>query len=134
MSIHGNATGQYLWSSRDQLVCLSWVCATRLGSDGMLCIPSVSCLSALTGAPTCLHVCLVPSMILAVHMVVPNRMHTSVMICSAASSGATAAGEAANLWAFNFFFYNKKMKRILYLSCRAASKTVADEGEVSLPG
>lgn len=36
-------------------------------------------------------------------------------------------GEQASIWSFNYFFYNKKMKRILYVSCRAVSKTSADE-------
>ena len=40
---------------------------------------------------------------------------------------ATAAGEQASIWSFNYFFYNRKMKRILYFSCRAVSKTAADE-------
>lgn len=31
-------------------------------------------------------------------------------------------GEKANVWAFNWFFYNRKMKRIVYFSCRAVSK------------
>lgn len=31
------------------------------------------------------------------------------------------------LWQFNYFFYNKKIKRILYLSCRAKSKSSAEE-------
>jgi len=31
-------------------------------------------------------------------------------------------GEAVNVWSFNFFFYNRKLKRILYLACRAVSK------------
>lgn len=35
-----------------------------------------------------------------------------------------SAGEDGNVWAFNFFFYNKKMKRIAYFSCRGISKTV----------
>lgn len=34
-------------------------------------------------------------------------------------------GEDGNVWAFNFFFYNKKMKRIAYFSCRGISKSVA---------
>ncbi len=38
-----------------------------------------------------------------------------------------AAGEQASIWSFNYFFYNRKMKRILYFSCRAVSKTAADE-------
>jgi hypothetical protein len=41
-----------------------------------------------------------------------------------------AAGEKATVWSFNFFFYNKKMKRMVYLSCRAASK-LSVEKEVS---
>lgn len=32
------------------------------------------------------------------------------------------AGEDGNVWSFNFFFYNKKMKRIVYFSCRGLSK------------
>lgn len=39
-------------------------------------------------------------------------------------------GEKATVWAFNYFFYNRKMKRILYFSCRAVSKTAADDVEV----
>jgi hypothetical protein len=35
-------------------------------------------------------------------------------------------GEEASVWAFNYFFYNKRLKRILYLSCRAAPKSAAD--------
>lgn len=36
-------------------------------------------------------------------------------------------GEQTAVWSFNYFFYNKKMKRIVYLSCRAVSKASADE-------
>ena len=28
------------------------------------------------------------------------------------------------LWFFNFFIYNKKMKRIVFISCRCTSKSV----------
>lgn len=28
-------------------------------------------------------------------------------------------GEEGSLWSFNYFFYNKKMKRILFFTCRA---------------
>jgi hypothetical protein len=35
------------------------------------------------------------------------------------------------VWAFNFFFYNKKMKRILYIGVKAVSKTAAEEEKVS---
>ncbi|KIY96278.1 hypothetical protein MNEG_11685 [Monoraphidium neglectum] len=38
------------------------------------------------------------------------------------------AGEKAAVWSFNYFFYNKKLKRILYLSCRAVTKAAAEEG------
>jgi len=31
-------------------------------------------------------------------------------------------GEAGVIWSFNYFFYNKKLKRILYFSCRSVSK------------
>lgn len=30
------------------------------------------------------------------------------------------------MWAFNYFFYNKSLKRILYFSCRGSSKTALD--------
>mmetsp|Transcript_16570 Transcript_16570/g.39329 ORF Transcript_16570/g.39329 Transcript_16570/m.39329 type:complete len:140 (+) Transcript_16570:289-708(+) len=39
-------------------------------------------------------------------------------------------GEKGNVWSFNFFFYNKRLKRILYFACRAKSKA-AVEGESS---
>ena len=39
-------------------------------------------------------------------------------------------GEKACLWAFNFFFYNKKMKRILYIGVKAVSKLAADDEKV----
>lgn len=41
------------------------------------------------------------------------------------------AGEVATVWAFNYFFYNKKMKRILYIGVKAVSKTAAEEEKVS---
>ena len=34
--------------------------------------------------------------------------------------------DECNLWSFNYFFYNRKLKRILYFSCRAVSKTAND--------
>jgi Maf1 regulator len=42
-----------------------------------------------------------------------------------------------SIWAFNYFFYNRKLKRIVYFSCRSLRRTtVADEArstpEVSL--
>lgn len=40
-------------------------------------------------------------------------------------------GEQASIWSFNYFFYNRKMKRILYFSCRAVSKGAADEPQAT---
>ncbi|XP_024514922.1 repressor of RNA polymerase III transcription MAF1 homolog [Selaginella moellendorffii] len=31
------------------------------------------------------------------------------------------------IWSFNYFFYNKKLKRVLYFSCQSVSKLAADE-------
>eukprot|EP00775_Hariotina_reticulata_P010161 gene10161-10320_t len=36
-------------------------------------------------------------------------------------------GEQATVWTFNFFFYNKKMKRILYIGVKAFTKSAADD-------
>ncbi len=36
------------------------------------------------------------------------------------------ADEKGNVWSFNYFFYNKKLKRILYFTCRGQSKTAED--------
>ncbi|KAG1670689.1 hypothetical protein FOA52_010965 [Chlamydomonas sp. UWO 241] len=38
-------------------------------------------------------------------------------------------GDIACVWSFSYFFYNKKMKRILYLSCRAKSKASVEDEE-----
>lgn len=35
-------------------------------------------------------------------------------------------GEKGGVWSFNFFFYNRKLKRILYFSCRGLSKTAVE--------
>jgi hypothetical protein len=43
--------------------------------------------------------------------------------CSAIDS----TGEQATVWTFNFFFYNKKMKRILYIGVKAFTKSAADD-------
>jgi hypothetical protein len=53
------------------------------------------------------------------------------VLCLAAAAAA-AAGEVATVWAFNFFFYNKKMKRILYIGVKALSKTAAEEEKVGV--
>eukprot|EP00475_Leptophrys_vorax_P046458 TRINITY_DN9990_c0_g2_i2.p2 TRINITY_DN9990_c0_g2~~TRINITY_DN9990_c0_g2_i2.p2 ORF type:complete len:117 (+),score=9.33 TRINITY_DN9990_c0_g2_i2:93-443(+) len=31
------------------------------------------------------------------------------------------------IWSFNYFFYNRKLKRILYFTCRCRSKVGADD-------
>jgi len=36
--------------------------------------------------------------------------------------------EEGNVWNFNYFFYNKKLKRIMLFTCRAQRKEVAAEG------
>ena len=59
--------------------------------------------------------------------------------CDVYSYRAVAEGDPfcdeCNLWSFNYFFYNRKLKRILYFSCRAVSKTAndadSDEGDAS---
>ena len=38
-------------------------------------------------------------------------------------------GEEGNIWSFNYFFYNKKLKRILYFACKAKSKAGEGAGE-----
>ncbi|KAL6772294.1 hypothetical protein ACKKBG_A29665 [Auxenochlorella protothecoides x Auxenochlorella symbiontica] len=35
-------------------------------------------------------------------------------------------GEKGSVWSFNYFFYNKKAKRILYFSCRGMSKSAIE--------
>jgi len=37
------------------------------------------------------------------------------------------AGEAGNIWSFNYFLYNRKQKRVLYFSCRGVSKTAGTD-------
>ena len=47
--------------------------------------------------------------------------------------------EATAIWSFNYFFYNRKLRRIVHFSCRSLSAAAADDGEpqstpeVSLP-
>lgn len=38
-------------------------------------------------------------------------------------------GEDGILWSFNYFFYNKKMKRLVFFMCRAISYSVFDEDD-----
>ncbi len=50
-------------------------------------------------------------------------MHTTLALTG---RGARAgAGEKGSVWAFNFFFYNRKLRRILYFACRGIAKTAA---------
>ena len=38
-----------------------------------------------------------------------------------------------SIWAFNYFFYNRKMKRIVYFSCRNLRRSAANDDGVSTP-
>ena len=38
-----------------------------------------------------------------------------------------------SIWAFNYFFYNKKLKRIVYFSCRSMRRNAATEEARSTP-
>ncbi|ESO82756.1 hypothetical protein LOTGIDRAFT_155774 [Lottia gigantea] len=37
-------------------------------------------------------------------------------------------GEEGCIWSFNYFFYNKKLKRIVFFTCRGASRQCGDSG------
>ncbi|CAF1360873.1 unnamed protein product [Adineta steineri] len=37
--------------------------------------------------------------------------------------------ESGIIWSFNFFFYNRKLRRILFLTCRADCKTSTNNGD-----
>ncbi|XP_050399052.1 repressor of RNA polymerase III transcription MAF1 homolog [Patella vulgata] len=37
-------------------------------------------------------------------------------------------GEEGCIWSFNYFFYNRKLKRIVFFTCRAASVSFVDSG------
>jgi len=36
-------------------------------------------------------------------------------------------GEEGNIWSYNHFFYNRKLKRVVYWSCQARSKIAEDD-------
>ena len=40
-------------------------------------------------------------------------------------------GEKGGVWSFNYFFYNRKQKRILYFSCRGLSKSAVELSETT---
>ncbi len=46
-------------------------------------------------------------------------------------SNAVSADEKGNVRSFNYFFYNRKLKRMLYFSCRGLSKTAEDSRNTS---
>ena len=46
-------------------------------------------------------------------------------------SWTCVVGEKGSLWSFNFFLYNRKLKRMLYFCCRAISKTKAADSKES---
>uniref|UniRef100_U5EU43 Repressor of RNA polymerase III transcription MAF1 n=1 Tax=Corethrella appendiculata TaxID=1370023 RepID=U5EU43_9DIPT len=37
-------------------------------------------------------------------------------------------GEPGSLWSFNYFFYNKKLKRIVFFTCKAVNSVYVDSG------
>lgn len=37
-------------------------------------------------------------------------------------------GEEGCIWSFNYFFYNPKLRRIVFFTCRATSRTMGDSG------
>ncbi|XP_063439910.1 repressor of RNA polymerase III transcription MAF1 homolog isoform X1 [Mytilus trossulus] len=39
-------------------------------------------------------------------------------------------GEAGCIWSFNYFFYNKKLKRLVFFTCRSSSSSYTDSGIV----
>jgi len=44
----------------------------------------------------------------------------------------SCTGEVGNVWSLNFFFYNRKQKRILYFACCGKTHAAASSsGEVS---
>lgn len=62
---------------------------------------------------------------------VPCAEPPALLSCGGRCCCCCCAGEVATVWAFNYFFYNKKMKRILYIGVKALSKTAAEEEKVS---
>ena len=36
--------------------------------------------------------------------------------------------EQNSIWSFNYFFYNRKLKRIVHFTCRSISTAAADDG------
>lgn len=40
--------------------------------------------------------------------------------------------ESGIIWSFNFFFYNRKLRRILFLTCRADGKNSSNDEDDEL--
>jgi len=66
------------------------------------------------------------------YICVPDEV-IGLVDCDVYTYRAVAEGDPftdeANLWSFNYFFYSKKLKRILYFSCRAVSKTAEEDSD-----
>ena len=54
----------------------------------------------------------------------------SFVICSYRPDGTSDPfSETGIIWSFNFFFHNKRLRRVLFVTCRADCKTATnDEG------
>lgn len=52
------------------------------------------------------------------------------LVCSYRPDGTSDPfSESGIIWSFNFFFYNRKLRRILFLTCRADCKTSSNDDE-----
>lgn len=62
-----------------------------------------------------------------------TALFVGLVDCDVYSYKAVSEGDPfcdeCNLWSFNYFFYNRKLKRILYFSCRAVSKTANEDSD-----
>lgn len=49
-------------------------------------------------------------------------------LCSYRPDGTSDPfSESGIIWSFNFFFHNRKLRRILFVTCRADCKTTSNE-------
>jgi hypothetical protein len=48
-------------------------------------------------------------------------------VCCWTCECAHAGEDEGRLWVFNYFFYNRKLKKILYISCRGTSKVLPQD-------
>jgi hypothetical protein len=96
------------------------------GSWLPVCLPfmppvNIRCMQRACCCRLALHTCLFP------HVTHPSTGHVLHPSDPPPQHPPTHPGEEANLWSFNYFFYNKRLKRILYLAARAISKAAAEE-------